>query len=100
MTLEERMKRMEDAYGTQSELMRDLRDAVTVTAHLEARQSKVLKDHSDWLMSHDKAMAEHAERMKEHDMAMKELDERTAGLVSGFGDFMRREQTGPKREGT
>jgi uncharacterized coiled-coil protein SlyX len=90
MTLEERMKKMEDAYGTQSELMRELRDAVTVTAHLEARHSKVLKDHSDWLSYHDQAMKEHAERMKEHAERMKELDERIANLVSGIGEFMRR----------
>jgi uncharacterized coiled-coil protein SlyX len=32
MTLEERMQRMEAAYGTQSDLMRELRDAVTGTA--------------------------------------------------------------------
>ena len=40
---------MGKAYGTQSELMRELRDAVTVTAYREACQGKVLKEHGEWL---------------------------------------------------
>ncbi len=75
MTLEERMTAMEEAYGTQSDLMRELRDAVTVTAQLEARQGKILTAHGEWLASHDEAM--------------KSLDERIANLVSRMGAFMR-----------
>jgi uncharacterized coiled-coil protein SlyX len=89
MNLEERMTAMEKAYGTQSELMRELRDAVTVTANLEARQGKVLREHGEWLAEHEAARREHAERMREHDAAMKDLDVRIARLVSGFGAFMR-----------
>jgi uncharacterized coiled-coil protein SlyX len=89
MTLEERMTAMEKAYGTQSDLMRELRDAVTVTANLEARQGKVLKEHGEWLASHEAATREHAERMREHNDAMKDLDVRITRLVSGFGAFMR-----------
>jgi hypothetical protein len=84
MTLEERMQQMEAAFGTQSDLMRELRDAVTVTAQLEARQSRLLKDHTEWLVSHDKALREHDDRMKI-------VDERIGRLVSGVGEFMRRE---------
>jgi len=84
MTLEERMQKMEAAFGTQSDLMRELRDAVTITAELEARQSRVLKEHTEWLVFHDKALREHDERMKT-------IDERIARLVSGVGEFMRRE---------
>lgn len=83
MNIEERMDRMEAEYGKQSELMRELRDAVTVTAQLEARQGRLVKEHSEWLVSH-------AQAMKDHDRRMKLLDERIAGLVSGFGEFMRR----------
>jgi uncharacterized coiled-coil protein SlyX len=90
MTIEERMDRMEAAYGTQSELIRELRDAVTVTAALEARQGRLVKEHGEWLAFHDKAMKEHDQRMKEHDERMKTLDDRIANLVSGFGEFMRR----------
>jgi hypothetical protein len=37
-------------------------------------------------------MKEHAQWMKEHKEQMKELDVRIANLVSGFGEFMRRER--------
>jgi uncharacterized coiled-coil protein SlyX len=84
MTLEERMQKIEAAFGAQSDLVRELRDAVTVTASLEARQSRALKEHSEWLVFHDKALREHDERMKT-------VDERIARLVSGVGEFMRRE---------
>lgn len=84
MTLEERMQKTEAAFGSQSDLMRELRDAVTVTAELEARQSRVLKEHTEWLVFHDKALREHDERMKA-------VDERIARLASGVGEFMRRE---------
>ena len=84
MTLDERMTKIEAAFGAQSDLVRELRDAVTVTAELEGRQSRVLKDHSQWLVEHDRAIREHDERTKT-------LDERIAGLVSGFGEFMRRD---------
>jgi uncharacterized coiled-coil protein SlyX len=83
MTLEERMATIEAAFGKQSDLVRELRNAVTVTAELEARQGKVLKEHGEWLKEHHAAM-------KAHDEAMKVLDERIAGLVSGFGEFLRR----------
>jgi uncharacterized coiled-coil protein SlyX len=83
MTLEERMLKIEAAFGAQSDLMRELRNAVTVTAELEARQSRALKEHTEWLVFHDKAMREHDDRMKT-------LDERIVGLVSGIGEFMRR----------
>jgi hypothetical protein len=82
------MAKMEADYGTQSELMRELRDAVTVTAVLEARQGKVLKDHGEWLISHDAAMKAHDAAMKAHDAAMKALDDRIAGLASGIGAFI------------
>lgn len=85
MTLEERMDKLEKALGSQDELVRELRDAVTVTAQLEARQGRVLKEHGDWLADHDR-------NMKEHEEAMKILDIRIANLVSGFGEFMRRQR--------
>jgi hypothetical protein len=83
MTIEERMQKIEAAFGAQSDLVRELRDAVTVTAVLEARQSRLQKEHGEWLASHEAAM-------KAHDARMEDLDQRIAGLVSGFGEFMRR----------
>ncbi|MGA2717241.1 MAG: hypothetical protein ABSG41_29535 [Bryobacteraceae bacterium] len=90
MTLDQRMDKIEKALGSDDTLVRELRDAVTVTTQLEARQGRVLKEHGEWLESHDRAMKEHDEQMKEHDRAIKELDARIANLVSGFGEFMRR----------
>jgi hypothetical protein len=82
---------MEAAYGTQSDLMRELRDAVTVTAELEARQARVQKEQGNWLASHEKWLASHEESMKRHDRAMEILDERIKHLVSGFGEYLRRQ---------
>jgi uncharacterized coiled-coil protein SlyX len=45
MTLEERMDRLEKSWGSQDDAVRELRHAVTVTAQLEARQGRVLKEH-------------------------------------------------------
>jgi uncharacterized coiled-coil protein SlyX len=75
MTVEERVDRLEKSLGKQDEMVRELRDAVTVTAHLEAAQGHLLKEHSKWLV--------------ERKEAMKDLDERISRLVSGFGEFMR-----------
>ena len=83
MTLEQRMDKIEKALGSDDTLVRELRDAVPVTAQLEARQGRLLKEHGDWLDSHDRAMKKHHERMKE-------LDARIASLGSGFGEFIRR----------
>ena len=87
MTIEERMEKLEKALGANDDLVRELREAVTVTAQLEARQSRALKEHSDWLVEHEKAMREHDERMKT-------LDARISNLVSGIGEFMRRGNEG------
>lgn len=74
------MDRMEAEYGKQSELMRELRDAVTVTAALEARQGRLLKEHGEWLASHEASMRAHEAPMTEHDAAMKALDESIAAI--------------------
>lgn len=83
MTIDERMERLENSAGKNDALVRELRDAVTVTAQLEARQGRVLKAHGEWLDAHEAAM-------KRHDQAMKDFDERIAGLASGLGEFIRR----------
>jgi hypothetical protein len=85
MTIEERMDKLERSLGSQDALVLELRDAVTVTAQLEARQGRLVREHGEWL-------AEHAQHMKDHDEAMKDLDLRISNLVSGFGEFMRRER--------
>jgi hypothetical protein len=84
---------LEKARGSQDDAVRELREAVTVTAQIEARQGRALKEHGGWLIAHDRPMNEHRE-------AMKLLDARISNLVSGFGEFMRREraQDQPRRD--
>jgi uncharacterized coiled-coil protein SlyX len=87
MTLEERVAGMEARLGKNDTLVIELREAVTATAYMEARHSRALKDHSEWLSEHDKAITD---SRKEFDERMKALDERIAGLVSAFGEYIRR----------
>ncbi len=81
MTIEERVDKLGRALGKNDDLVRELRDAVTVTAGLEARHGQMMKDHAEWLIGHDQALLEHREQMKL-------LDTRLANLVSGIGEFM------------
>jgi uncharacterized coiled-coil protein SlyX len=92
MTIDERVDKIERSLGAQDVLVRELRDAVTVTAELEARQARILNQHALWLEESDRRSEEHDRRMAEHDSRMGELDDRIAKLVSGFGEFMRRDR--------
>jgi uncharacterized coiled-coil protein SlyX len=85
MTLEERMTRIENYFGRHDDMVRELRDAVTVTAQMEARQARALKDHTQWLQEHEQSI-------RDFDRRMEVLDERIANLVSGFGEYLRRHQ--------
>jgi hypothetical protein len=49
-----------------------------------------LKDHSEWLQSHDRAMAQFDERLEALAAAGKATDARIEKLVSAIGEFMRR----------
>ena len=78
------MDRLEKTLGSQDVLVRAFRDAFTVTAALEARQARALRERREWLETHNR-------EMKEHDARMKILDERIANLVSGSTSLLRRE---------
>lgn len=95
MTLEERMASLEARLGKDDEMIRALRDAVTVNVQMEAANSRALKDHANWLVAHDQALIRSREELirsrEEFDHRMKILDERIQNLVSGFGEFIRRE---------
>ena len=54
MTIEERMDRLETAFGANDPLVLELRDAVTVTAQPEARQASALREHGEWLVAHER----------------------------------------------
>jgi hypothetical protein len=49
MTIEERISGMEARLGKNDDLVRELREAMTATAHMEARQSRAIRQHTDWL---------------------------------------------------
>jgi hypothetical protein len=78
MTIEERVDKLEASWGKTDPLVRELRDAVTVTAELENRQGKLVKEHSF-------RIAEHEDWLKRHEAAMESIDKRIAELVSGTG---------------
>jgi hypothetical protein len=88
MTIEERVDRLEASWGKTDPLVRELRDAVTVTAELEHRQGKLVKEHSYLIAEHREWLQNHEASMKRHDAAMEVLDKRIADLVSGIGAFI------------
>ena len=103
MTIEERVGGLEARLGKNDALVVELRDAMTATAHMEARQSRALKEHAEWLQEHDQAIiASRQEReaskreweasKREWDERMKDLDKRIKDLVSGFGAWMSQKQ--------
>ena len=84
MTIGERVDKLEKFFGAQDAMVKELRDAVTVIAQLEACHGRLLRERSEWLVAHDRAMRERDERMKA-------LDERISKLASGVGEFVRRQ---------
>lgn len=89
MTIEERVAGLEARLGANDELVKELRDAMITTAHLEAHQSRLLKEHGNWLQDHDSAIVS---SRKDFDARIRILDERIASLVSGFGEFLRQRE--------
>ena len=55
---------------------------------LQARQGRVLKDHSEWLQPHDRAMARIEASIAAQVAAGKATDERIEKLVS-VGEYLR-----------
>src|SRR5260221_3247975 len=76
------MDRLEAAFGSTDPLVIDLRDALTVTAEVEARQSLRNRQDSERLVSRDKQLAEHDNWPAEHQRVMKELDDLIAKLAA------------------
>jgi hypothetical protein len=72
--------------GKNDALVVQFRDAMTATAHMKARQSRALKEHSESLQEHDKAIAA---SKREWDRRMNDLDNHIRDLVSGFGAYVR-----------
>jgi polyhydroxyalkanoate synthesis regulator phasin len=92
MSLEERVARLEASRGKDDEMVRELRDAVTATAYMEAAHSRAMKDHAVWLVAHDEAIVAQRQQMKELGERIDQLGERIDKLVSGIGEFIRQRQ--------
>lgn len=69
---------------------KDVDDALAVMGGLQARQGRVLKDHSEWLQFHDRAMGRIEASIAAQVAAAKATDERIDELVNATGEFMRR----------
>src|SRR5580658_5618433 len=90
MTIEERMDRLKAKLGSQDEVVRELRDAMTVNARLGSRHSQMVEGHQkwleeetlalvrhrEWMIRHDEALSRHEGWLEEHDRGMRELRER------------------------
>jgi hypothetical protein len=81
--LEQRVDSLEARWGKNDEIVRELRDAVRVTAELENTQARRTKE-----LAYE--IAVHADWLREHKEAMRDLDRRIAGLASGIGEFISR----------
>jgi hypothetical protein len=62
--------------------IKELQETAIVMAGIQSRQAGMLKDHAEWLQSHDRAMVEARERGKA-------TDERIDRLVSAIGELIR-----------
>jgi hypothetical protein len=69
---------MEDAI---KEAIKELQETAVVMSGIQRCQAELLKEHSEWLVSHDKAMIDIRE-------VGRQTDERIAKLVSAIGEWM------------
>lgn len=85
-----------------SKALKELQDAAIVMNGIQSRHIELLKDHAEWLHTHDLAMVLHNEWLQEHDKAMarhdkemaearergRETDKRIADLVVAIGELI------------
>ncbi len=76
--IDERLKSLENA-------KREIQDSLIVISHLEARQSRLLKEQSEYLASHELRLQQSEERNRA-------VDERIEKLVSASGVLISRPQ--------
>jgi hypothetical protein len=104
MNPEDRVAAMEARWGANDEMVKALREAVTEQGYLDARQSRAIREHSEWLQEHDASIIraqnemvtsrrEFNERIRILDQRIGDLNQRIADLVSGFGEFIRQQRT-------
>ncbi len=77
----ERLDKLEEA-------RRIIEDNLIVMAHLEARQSEMLKEHPIFLAEHNKTMKEIKNILKQQTEKGKETDDRIEKLSLAIGTFI------------
>jgi response regulator RpfG family c-di-GMP phosphodiesterase len=73
--------------------VKELEDALVVMAHLEKRQSNLIREQAEYL-------AEHERRLRETEQRNRETDERIEKLVSAIGELIRRDLPSSERHGS
>lgn len=64
---------------------KEIEESLIVMAHLETKQSNLIKEQAEY-------MAEHEKRLRESEKQNREIDKRIADLVSAIGEWIRRTQ--------
>jgi ABC-type phosphate transport system auxiliary subunit len=79
------MPDFEQRLNTLKNANRELQDALTVIAHLEARQSRLSKEQAEYLASHEK-------RLRQTEQRNQDTDARIEKLVSAIGTLIQKPQ--------
>jgi hypothetical protein len=74
-----------------AQAIKELQETAIVMSGIQARQAELIKDHSDWLHSHDLAVARHDKEIAEARKLGRETDDRIAQLVSAIGELLRKQ---------
>lgn len=95
MSIEERLQAIEQELAElrrqrlQASL-KELQDAMTVTAYSQARFERAQQQHQEWLENHRRAVARHDREMEEIREAGRRTDERIDKLVLAIGQLTAR----------
>ena len=71
---------------------KDLEDAILVQAHLEARMSRSMRQHAEWVEEHESRIQEHESRMQRIEILLAEMTEKVNFLI----DRDMRREDGPE----
>ena len=61
--------------------VKELQDAMTVMAHLEKRQSEMLREHAEFISQHDQRLAEISAFQRRTDQNLAEITDKLNGLI-------------------
>ncbi|HZT29738.1 MAG TPA: hypothetical protein VFA33_07645 [Bryobacteraceae bacterium] len=61
---------------TLEEMIRDLRESLTVTTAVTLRNEQRLQEHLEWIAANEQATARHREWLQQHEAAMQSITEK------------------------